>query len=583
MSFTRGDDVAASFGDDQPGTSGKGSLVEILRENTQVIFSNCRLKRSPGSGLGYNKNVKQLNVPKDFKRRKMLLQSLIFFALLSLISSFTQTAQRIREHEELQVDIPAAGQIKLYYRVRDPMSALFVVVSPCGAPVHFQIYNMRTNVIPFGDITTSPALSLIYGQQKASRINFYTHRVLADRLLIVLSAPTSASARVFISTTQKALDEQYPPLPEDTRLGHAVAPQEQDASALISWKTSSKIRKAPIGKYRFCAVVSKTENEYAVCDHLHEGLESIHCVESDRNQMRIDKLRLGQQYFVSVFVRDSTTGAASSYSTLQLSIPSSTNEKNLAVTQKPSEAVVLQDGEFVQGDVPAGKGSLLGYDMSLDDARTAKRVLLVVHSCSGFIRVNIYRNGRLLKKSEVFSGFRRFLVLNPNGGRLRFEVINEERRGKTVRLWASSRPTQSPYPLLPDDTSVRVSRRTCQSTTLQWVRAPDDAIEYCLYKRLESARFLEHLVSKADDLCAGGLSSSLVGCYSPRGPRKGREVRIPDDSSAEEQHTGLIETRVDRLIPNTTYRFDLLARPINRSNSQFLPYRTVWVRTAKTC
>ncbi|EYB86703.1 hypothetical protein Y032_0274g1010 [Ancylostoma ceylanicum] len=81
---------------------------------------------------------------------------------------------------------------------------------------------------------------------------------------------------------------------------------------------------------------------------------------------------------------------------------------------------------------------------------------------------------------------------------------------------------------------------------------------------------------QASNLCEGGLESSeLVGCYSHRGPTV--EAMLRDDS------IGLIETTVVGLEPARTYRFDLLATPLQLKQAQSLPYRTVWVRTANSC
>uniref|UniRef100_A0A158PCM6 NDNF_C domain-containing protein n=1 Tax=Angiostrongylus cantonensis TaxID=6313 RepID=A0A158PCM6_ANGCA len=208
--------------------------------------------------------------------------------------------------------------------------------------------------------------------------------------------------------------------------------------------------------------------------------------------------------------------------------------------------------------------------------RIAKNtVLLIVHACEGYVRMSVLRNGNLLKRSEPFSGFRRFLVVNVHSGQLRFQVTNDDSRPKAIHLWASTEADKSPYPKLPEDTSVKVLRRTCSTATLQWLRSADEHAEYCIYMRRENANYLEELVSKASNLCEGGLESSeLVGCYAHRGPTI--EAMLNNDS------IGLIETTIVGLSPAKTYRFDLLATPLQHIHAQSLPYRTVWARTTNS-
>ncbi|VDN20347.1 unnamed protein product [Cylicostephanus goldi] len=131
-------------------------------------------------------------------------------------------------------------------------------------------------------------------------------------------------------------------------------------------------------------------------------------------------------------------------------------------------------------------------------------VLLIVHACDGYVRMSVFRNGKLLKRSEPFSGFRstanksacRFLVVNVHSGQLRFQIANDDAKAKNVHLWASTQSEKSPYPKLPEDTSVKAVRRTCSTATLQWLRSADEHARYCIYMRQEKANYLEELVSK---------------------------------------------------------------------------------------
>ncbi len=140
--------------------------------------------------------------------------------------------------------------------------------------------------------------------------------------------------------------------------------------------------------------------------------------------------------------------------------------------------------------------------------------------------------------------------------------------------------------------------RACDSVTLQWLKSSGEHVRYCLYRRRESVNYLEELVSQHTDLCLGSLpEEQLVGCYDHDGTvatggkaplSGGLEVRRglfddPDLDPGDEVLDGIIETTVSDLESGTTYRFDLLARPLHRPHSQDLPYRTVWVKTRAFC
>ncbi|VDL71899.1 unnamed protein product [Nippostrongylus brasiliensis] len=393
------------------------------------------------------------------------------------------------------------------------------------------------------------------------------------------------------------MDAFYPPLPHDTRLAVAVSQGEgpENNQALITWKAADRVRSAPENSYRFCAIVSRHVPDWAVCGELNEGLESIHCVPQYNNSMILRKLRSGKRYFITLFVRDSVRGSTSSYETFEVVLRKASDSNSTKETKKDEvrfrflrgpprsdgsfnvQALPLHNAVLEMGSLPPKKGSTLNYQFVIPTNSTKNnKVLLIVHACDGYVRISVFRNGKLLKRSEPFSGFRRFLVVNVHSGQLRFQITNDDSKPKSVHLWASAQADQSPYPKLPEDTSVKVVRRSCSTATLQWLRSADEHAEYCVYMRRETANYLEELVSKASNLCKGGLESSeMVGCYSHRGPSL--EALQQDDS------IGLIETTVVGLEPAKTYRFDLLATPLQRDQAQSLPYRTVWVRTADSC
>ncbi|TMS39368.1 hypothetical protein L596_005903 [Steinernema carpocapsae] len=489
-------------------------------------------------------------------------------------------------------------ETKLLFKMPGKGYPLWMYVTPCGANVHWQLFIERgldspVNLHPSSDQfnhvlhkrippllhVPTEKLILLAGEADDKRMSYYTNSVESEWVTLTMMSDKPTTTRVFLTTIQSQLESHYPPLPDDLQLAHFIFPNPagDDQIVQVSWQIPAKIKKMhPPNRYRFCAVVSRKQPDYTFCDEMGENLESIHCVNQTTNHLNINNLRSGRKYFVTVFIRDQVSGGTSALRPLEVHVPEEENEqKALARTEpKTDSSFTLFDAQLQAGKLKGEKGMSQMYDFAVHNLTEDQKVLLVLHACDGYVRVAIYRNGRLLRRSDPFSGFRRFLVLNAQDGELKIQIINDDNKPKMFRLWASMKPEKSPYPQLPDDTSIKEIRRTCDSTTLQWLRAFDTQVRYCLYRRKESVNYLEELVSKHANLCSGTLpEKDLVGCYNHFGK--------PSDSKAIVD--GIIETTVDRLEPDTTYRFDLLARPMEKTHSQELPYRTVWVKTRAFC
>ncbi|CAJ0604331.1 unnamed protein product [Cylicocyclus nassatus] len=504
-----------------------------------------------------------------------LLALLLIFP--NIAAYFVSQWKSLRENVEIVSDVGPGNEKRFLYS-HNSDGPLFLFVTPCSGSVHWRLYEFKGDLSQLSpdESLDSPRLELIAGQEDDRRMTFFKQHVYKGPLLLVLTSSAPSSARLYLSHSQDEMDAFYPPLPHDTRLAHAVSKNVENPDTnqvLITWKAAERVRDAEANRYRFCAIVSRKVPDWAVCGELDEGLESIHCAPQTNNSMIIQKLRSGKRYYITLFVRDSLHGSTSSYEPLEVNLKK-TPEKATAEA-KIDEGRNLHDAVLENAYLPPKKGSTMDYQFVVSDNATQNhKVLLIVHACDGYVRMSVFRNGKLLKRSEPFSGFRRFLVVNVHSGQLRFQIANDDAKAKNVHLWASTHSEKSPYPKLPEDTSVKAVRRTCSTATLQWLRSADEHARYCIYMRQEKANYLEELVSKANNLCEGGLESSeLVGCYTHRGPAE----PLRDD------YIGLIETTVTELEPAKTYRFDLLATPLGRAQAQSLPYRTVWVRTAVSC
>ncbi|CAI5449008.1 unnamed protein product [Caenorhabditis angaria] len=470
---------------------------------------------------------------------------------------------------------------KRFYLDAEEEKPLHIIITPCGAPVYYQIFKIaedlsfdeELNIISDHSIGLhqSEHLQLLVEKETTTRTQYFIENV-PGKLVLVLATPLAASVRIFITSEFEKRIEQYPELPNDSRLAMTLDSDEEyrdDVKLRVTWKIAEKIKYSEeFGRYRFCAIISQQPIEYAAqCNHFEENLETIRCVSKFNNSITIDNLRREKSYYVHLFLRDYRMQTSSEYEKSVVRIPAKTIVRKHRHLQKKSVARNLFPGKLQSTQLENKKGSYKNYRFTVPEGNGTQTAMLIVHSCNGLVRINIYRNGQILKKSERFSGFRRFVVTNLRGGTMKIQIVNDDDSLKTVRVWASTDLSTSPYPNLPDDTSIKLVGRTCQSVSIQWLRALDDNVKYCVYKRKESSQFIEHLVSTVDNLCDSTFESShIVGCYKSHTSPK-----------------SLIETTINDLDPFSTYRFDLLATPINRPMAQPLPYRTIWVRTNLSC
>ncbi|KAF1757870.1 hypothetical protein GCK72_014327 [Caenorhabditis remanei] len=532
----------------------------------------------------------------------MLKLFLMFICCTQLCKSFHITPMSysvLSENTESVLDLSGRVHEKRFYlHISNDASPFFMYVTPCGAAVHWQLFSVEKEMTlteEFGivsDISNSLEQSenfrLIAGEEDKKRMTFFAHRLPRKVILTIRTSSSSASARVFFSPSLFRLEDQYPPLPHDTRLATNTLndnsySRRDEVSTQINWKISPQVRNAEPGRYRICTIVSRQDPEFAgMCDHVEEGVETVKCVPQTNNSVVIGHLRRDRTYYVTVFVRDHKRGTSSAYEVQTIHISPLTEivshrkvTRNVPRKQKKSAPRVLTDGQLEQVELEPKKGTFVNLKFfvnTIPEGNATQSAMLIVHACDGLVRINLFRNGKILKRTDSFSGFRRFVVTNIRSGHLRFQIVNDDGSSKTIRVWASTDFETSPYPNLPDDTSVKIVDRSCSSASIQWIRAHDSHVKYCVYKRKENSNFLEQLVSLADNLCEGGLSSStLVGCYT----------HSPIITHADSQ--SLIETTIENLHPASTYRLDLLAIPLDRPNAQALPYRTIWVRTNRFC
>ena len=95
----------------------------------------------------------------------------------------------------------------------------------------------------FDSVEELPNARLIAGEEDDIRMKFFSRHVEAEQLVLVLTANSPASARVFFTTSQEAMDDMYPPLPKDTRLAYAVDQTDSDLKqVLVTFKVADSVK-----------------------------------------------------------------------------------------------------------------------------------------------------------------------------------------------------------------------------------------------------------------------------------------------------------------------------------------------------
>lgn len=124
-------------------------------------------------------------------------------------------------------------------------------------------------------------------------------------VMLLLKSNVFSTARIFITTKKWLLDDHYPPMPTNTGISYDIIKSHHSEfndgmMVRVKWDIPRKIRElkpnSQINRYRFCAVVSRRQPDWTICDELGENLESIHCVNQSVNTLEIDNMRVGSSF-----------------------------------------------------------------------------------------------------------------------------------------------------------------------------------------------------------------------------------------------------------------------------------------------
>uniref|UniRef100_A0A0K0DSZ6 NDNF_C domain-containing protein n=1 Tax=Strongyloides stercoralis TaxID=6248 RepID=A0A0K0DSZ6_STRER len=452
-------------------------------------------------------------------------------------------------------------------------------------------------------------LILLAGQSNSKRMKFYAKDIESDLLFLNVTSYDCPSFKVLFTTIERQIDEYYAPLPDDTTVHFEVTPHYYDKNInkminvefvdiKLSWANDSKFEN---GRHKYCAVITKNFIKSSMCFNNRISMDKMHCDSKNKNKIFEENMQ------IILYIFDIRYGSVNAFSPVQLkkedikfkipysniilnrnnstSITTKTVTKMLSILE--SSQIILPDGVLYEASFNKNDNILQNFNFTINPNISKKnnneteKILLIINGCSGYIKLAIYRGNVLLRKTEEITGFRRFLIMNVNEGNLRFEITNIDGKDKQYKIWASSKPIKSPYPQLPSEPSLKIIHRSCKTVTIQWFKAIDKKINYCMYKYPLNETNLNKISFKSDptlDYCYPKLfKKNMIGCYTSYGVEK--DVYNPKGIASN----SLIEATLEDLIPNQVYKFEMFATKKVGKKYYHLPYRALITKTMKHC
>uniref|UniRef100_A0A0N5C9E3 NDNF_C domain-containing protein n=1 Tax=Strongyloides papillosus TaxID=174720 RepID=A0A0N5C9E3_STREA len=515
----------------------------------------------------------------------------------------------------------------------------WMYITPCDCTLHWQLYmrnefdnkdpiytttidsdynkklNMESNLYVHVERNLRDAnLILLAGQSGNKRMKFYAKDIESDLLFLNVTSYDCSSFEVLFTTVERQIDEFYAPLPDDTTLHYEVFPHKYDKNTIekndvnlvdinLSWEFDPKFE--PF-KYKHCAVLTRNFMKPSTCLDNRMPLEKMYCNVESNNNMTIEKIKIEKNMQILLYVFDLHMGSINVFPPLQINrtdmkfeepykdifigndegvprMKTTTTTKLATVTIPPR--ITLPDGILYEASFQKNDGISQNFNYfvqpSLNKGNDSGKILLILNACSGYIRLSIFKGEVLLRNTEEITGFRRFLIMNVHEGSLRFEITNLDNESKKYKIWVSGRPTKSPYPQLPSEPSLKIVHRTCKTVTIQWYKAIDKKINYCMYRYPLNDTDLTNISFKSDpniDYCYPKLSKkNIIGCYTSYGVEK--DVYNPKGITSN----SLIEATLEELIPNQVYKFEMFATKKVGKKSYHLPYRALIAKTMENC
>ncbi|KAI6175989.1 NDNF-C domain-containing protein [Aphelenchoides bicaudatus] len=504
---------------------------------------------------------------------------------------------------------------------------LHIYITPCNKPVHWNLripnhYALEPSIHPLSkhfnkvlhmrippliefteDLHSREKLVLLAGEENNERMKFFTHSVDADYLVLNMSSNRQTSAKVFATTLESQINAFYPRLPKDTSVTFSINRSKINNELFdlnLEWPVPDYLTGEKAKEYRFCVLVSKHQPQYSICEESSEDLESMHCVPSNMSKLILSGLESSERYYVTLFIHSLVSGASSAYTPIEFRTPTNPSRtespkpstsaseskvgKRKLFQKQPVKTFDLQfqlqqlnDAALMKHQVEFSSNNNYLYRLP-STVRETKNVELVLQTCNGYVRLAIYKNGELLRKTGDFIGLERFLIAGvAPGDQLRIQILNDDKSAVQYWIWCGADYKLSPFVDMPIDRTIRVMKRYCNHIVLQFSRASNDDnnIRYCIHEKETAEDYFRDIINEPARMCWSELPIGRQAVCFRQNETEPITQYYPQDSQA-------MQFTITSLKPSTTYRLDVSAQN-NQKNSQPVAFRTLFVRTKDHC
>ncbi|XP_064621648.1 protein NDNF-like [Lineus longissimus] len=276
------------------------------------------------------------------------------------------------------------------------------------------------------------------------------------------------------------------------------------------------------------------------------------CIGS-KTRYSFNKVAPGWLYFVDVFAVDPRNNQSVAY------------QGQVARTKYRQKYVNLKDAKVVEKFIKRRSGPK-GFKYVLRG--DAEQLVLQLEACTGAYFVEVKYHDKVLKEAQ-FTSLLTLDIRNAKAGVYFIKVSRKKLKVASFRIFATVDRSKTLYPMLPNDTSIRVFENlsTCHSVTVAWLGTTERS-RYCLYKRPVNTRHLKRQHTPMTNQCTG-----------PGGRKKSEKI-VCKRFRARNRNRAVMTEVVDGLAEDTTYVFDVY---VTKRRGHTLSYKAVRTKTRSKC
>ena len=399
-----------------------------------------------------------------------------------------------------------------------------------------------------------------------------------------------ASVKMYTTTTPHS-DQAYPELPTNPQVDVTTVAKHK---VTLSWKPSPTHARhgQPV---EYCVAANKLGNFYTQCAVLaeiegdrpptappnagfgfawererqreedeqlafepadkREDIEYV-CI-GGKESYTFNDLRAGQLYFFDVFVINKNTNQTSTYA-------------GVSTRTLPYEkTTLLKDGKVVTAHVKRSQGHKVFRFRP--DSTDADAIVISVQPCAGRLSIEVRNEaGEIVVTETLIKDLWKVTLANITL-LVQIKVAPQRHRSASFKIFASVSPQRYPYPMLADDTAIRVfdRQRGCTSMVVAWL-GTSKRLQYCLFIQEAPVSSSSRPYFKESNQCVSNSN------------RKKSEKVICRNFRYKNPRRSVMTETVRGLRPNTTYMIDVYVRhPGGRGET--LSYETAWATTQSNC